>query len=148
MTIKMPTHEGKLTLEQAREVLNAHRDAEREVERQERLALVGRYFKYWNNYGVGGKTSGWWLYAQVTGVDELAWATGRAFQISEDGNVEVMTSRACATIKKGTKSYDGWTEITAADFWKAWRQTQREINRVMKRGGRAKLRRLRQGGGR
>lgn len=124
---------GHLTLEQARQVIDAHRQAEREAERAELQRLVGRYFKYWNNYGVSGK-DGWWLYAQVTGVDEIAWCTGRSFQVTEDGNVEVMTSRACATIKKGQRSVDGWTEISAAEFWKAWQQTQRAIDKVMKRG--------------
>lgn len=118
--------EGKLTLEQARQVINAHHEAERAIARENLLPLVGKYFKYWNNYGVGGKSRGWWLYAQVTGVDAVPMCTGWTFQRDENGSFEIQTeSRSTITIRP---EGSGWEEIGPSEFWMAAKQVRRLLD--------------------
>lgn len=114
--------EGKLTLEQARQVINAHRDAERAEERKRLLPLIGRYFKYRNNYG--RDSAGWWLYAHVTGVDAMPMCTGWTFQRTENDSVEIdFGGRSTITIRPDGANAN-WTEIPAAEFWRAYRDVQ------------------------
>jgi len=132
--------EGHLTLDEARAVVNAHREAERAAERDKLLPLMGRYFKYRNNYGISGK-GGWWLYAHVTGVDGTPMCTGWTFQRDENGRIEIEPNgRSTITIRP---EGSGWQEIKAAEFWKAAEQIKASVNAHLSHRSRRTLRRRR-----
>jgi len=99
--------------------LHAIRDAERYAENE---ALVGKTFRYRNNYSCPEKPSDyWWLYARVQGIDSSGYLTVFCFETDKYGAVKISTD------KYRFHMNDGYQPVSVAKFNKAWRDLQRKI---------------------
>lgn len=90
------------------------RNAEQSAEAK---ALVGKCFKYRNNYG--SDCPGWWLYSKVTKAGEY-WPICFSFEETSRQMIEV----------KYEDHYHGtgnWKEITPKEFNAAWKALQRKL---------------------
>lgn len=89
---------------------------------EENGALVGRFYKYHNSYSCPEKPSDrWWLYIRVESVDGYCIKCLK-FETDKYGKVEI-EPRHNLSFRLG----DGYQEITAAEFNKAWRATKKKI---------------------
>lgn len=108
--------------QQEREInrrLHAIRDAERF---EENKGLVGKTYRYRNNYSCPEKPSDyWWLYAKVQKIDKHGHLTVFEFQTDKHGTVTTRTDDYRMHMR------DGYQPIPVAKFNKAWRDLQRKI---------------------
>lgn len=109
-----PTETTDITLEQARAVVNAHKEAEYAARVEENSLLIGKCFKYRNSYGAGSDIGPWWAYFQVTGVSDLGVPLAWSFQQIPGGDVEIR-KESTAYISEG----NGYREVPAPEFWRA-----------------------------
>jgi hypothetical protein len=120
---KRKTANAKITLDQARKVIEAHHEAERRATRKENRRLVGRFYKYRNTYGSG---DAWWLYGAVTGVDEFGRVTGWKFERTSLERIEI-------SLDDSMHVNTGWKEIGASEFWGAAEALRDTLNDLLTR---------------
>lgn len=106
------------------QILNKIDKAERtELEPELKKRFEGKFFKYRNSYGSGGK---WWLYAHCTAVKH-PFIISNTFQICTYGN---------ADFKVGDKSSmrhfqnDGYKQITKAEYKKAFTKFHQHLKKM------------------
>jgi hypothetical protein len=98
--------------------LNKLRDAETRAQSQ---ALVGKCFKYRNNYSCPSKPSDyWWLYIKVTGLSGT-WPKTFEFQVDKYSRIEIKTDTT------RIRPDGGYVEISSKEFADAWKRLQRRI---------------------
>ena len=90
-------------------------EIESEARAAESRALVGRAFRYLNNYSCPEtKKDYWWLYTLVVGVTEDGQLSAVRFQRDKHGRVDVERTT--------TYVHTLGVEITRAEFAKAWKR--------------------------
>jgi hypothetical protein len=114
----------KLTKEELQKQANEAWEKLREIEdrewREKNRDLVGKCFKYPNNYGSG--YPGWWLYAKVT--EAKARMGVKCFQFQTDCNGTIDIERARMAPHIGS---DNWKPIPVSEFNRAWAATKKRI---------------------
>lgn len=99
--------------------LHAIRDAERH---EANRALVGKTFRYHNNYSCPEKPRDyWWIYAKVQKCAKDGYLTVFMFETDKYGAVRIRTEKYMNYMS------DGYQPIAPAKFAKAWRDLQRKI---------------------
>lgn len=85
-------------------------------------ALVGKCFKYHNNYSCPEKPIDyWWLYIKVVRVGDY-WPVTFEFQTDKHGHITIKTNDCCVITGK-----DGYVPITSREFDAAWAKVQKKI---------------------
>jgi hypothetical protein len=93
------------------------RDAE---ERQKASWLVGKCFKYRNNYSCPkGPRDYWWYYVKCVGMGQYSPKTF-TFQTDNEGRIEIKE-------EGWFMRTDGYVEISEREFRAAWRRVQKRI---------------------
>lgn len=108
----------------ARDANRALGDAKEKLTNKRNSVLVGKYFKFQNNYSVPEKPSDyWWVYYRVLAVDG-AEITVHSFETDKHGRMKVSFKDSLFWWHGPS---DGYEKSTAAEFNKAWRALQKKI---------------------
>jgi hypothetical protein len=109
-------------LTQARNELSEIESAERAAENAK---LVGRFFKYRNNYSCPEKESDYWyLYTAVERTDADGGIRQFSFQTDKNGDIRIEPDQWHIGL------LSGYAEIPFQEFDIAWQKVVRLVNRV------------------
>jgi hypothetical protein len=100
--------------------LNEIRDAERYAENKD---LLGKTFKFENNYSCPEKPSDyWWQYSKVQAVDGAGYLSVFFFETDKNGGVTIRTEHRF--------HMEHYTPCSKAQFDKAWCALQHKISKT------------------
>jgi hypothetical protein len=95
-----------------------------DMEREERnLALVGKFFRYRNNFSCPEKPSDyWWLYVHVLRMEKGGHLIAHQFQTDSHGSITIVFKNYYSGISSG------YNEIEQRVFVLAWKKLQARIS--------------------
>lgn len=121
--------EARVSVAEARRIVQESMDAEKAREVAEKRKLIGRFYKYYNSYG--GDYPRWWMYGRVEAVSESGYITGLTFQRTSRGIIEIEIEGPMHVHPESEGTGACWQPITASEFWKAAAPILRETRLLL-----------------